>query len=199
MDDEKELYRKLVDVLPSLNGPVKATLITADHAHTIYLHPSVYKGYYYIAVINGIENILRPNKRPVKIESIENYLSMIGITIDCIEVNLESSRLYEYSPYETMQNKENKKLVYFIECAGRIKIGVAENPKSRLIKLQTGSPHKMKLLAVCRGGYEKEKALHKRFSHLRENGEWFKETQELLYFIKHLPYPKPINSDPIPF
>ena len=44
----------------------------------------------------------------------------------------------------------------------------------------------MKLIGTVRGDRRLEKALHKRFDHLRVRGEWFWATPELLAFIDGL-------------
>lgn len=70
--------------------------------------------------------------------------------------------------------------VYFVQQGdrGSIKIGVADNIERRIKGLQTGSPHKLNLLARigCGGrkqAYDLENQLHRRFSSYRLEGEWF--------------------------
>ncbi len=76
--------------------------------------------------------------------------------------------------------------IYFIGSTelGAVKIGKSNNPKKRLIELQTGNSHKLTLFAVIEDvspDYEKE--LHELMDHIRLNGEWFKLTDELLHFM----------------
>lgn len=58
---------------------------------------------------------------------------------------------------------------------GRYKIGIAKNPKQRIRQLQTGNSDPLELI----GTYESENAskietaLHNRYSHVRNVGEWF--------------------------
>lgn len=78
-------------------------------------------------------------------------------------------------------------MIYFIQNGQdkHIKIGFTQQqPKKRLKELQTGSPHKLKMLRVVEGGRLKESELHERFAHLRVNGEWFRPDPELLDYIK---------------
>jgi hypothetical protein len=75
--------------------------------------------------------------------------------------------------------------VYFIrgEGTGLVKIGVADDPRTRLRDLSIGSPVALTLLGQTPGNEAIERALHKRFAALRAHGEWFRETHELASFI----------------
>lgn len=81
------------------------------------------------------------------------------------------------------QPRHIEQLVYFIEGGNSIKIGVAEYPQNRLRILQNSSPLALKILKTCNGGREEERKLHARFAHLRQHGEWFKKSDELMDFI----------------
>ena len=67
--------------------------------------------------------------------------------------------------------------LYIIQSdkTGDIKIGRSKNPKQRLKQLQTGSPHKLKLLLIVENRGDLEKNLHQRLRQYRNrrNGEWF--------------------------
>jgi hypothetical protein len=82
--------------------------------------------------------------------------------------------------------KEERVHTYFILCEGTnfIKIGKTKDIKKRIEMLQTGLPQKLRLVASVREDIENK--LHKRFAHLRHNGEWFQFTQEIKNFIKTL-------------
>lgn len=79
-------------------------------------------------------------------------------------------------------------MIYFIWDSGGnfIKIGVSDEPETRLRELQTANPNPLFLLAVTDGDYSTETALHTRFSDLRVHGssEWFKASAKLLWFIR---------------
>lgn len=67
--------------------------------------------------------------------------------------------------------------LYFIQSSnnGMIKIGRSKDPERRLNQLQTGSPHKLKLICFFKDDGHKEKFLHetlKKFR-IRKNNEWF--------------------------
>jgi hypothetical protein len=83
-------------------------------------------------------------------------------------------------------------VVYFIACNDAVKIGTAVNVTSRFNTLQIGNPDPLCLLGAIPGDEILEKALHRRFKHLRIRGEWFRNTDELAAFIEagfeDLPY-----------
>ncbi|WP_328654216.1 GIY-YIG nuclease family protein [Micromonospora sp. NBC_00330] len=68
--------------------------------------------------------------------------------------------------------------------ADRVKIGQSDDVRRRLADLQTGNPAHLHL---AHASYEPdagrrrviEADLHRRFGHLRVNGEWFRWTDEL--------------------
>jgi hypothetical protein len=75
-------------------------------------------------------------------------------------------------------------MIYFIQdTAGNIKIGHANNVRSRFRSLQTAHATKLRLLATIPGNVDDERALHRRFINHRLGGEWFRPVPELLEFI----------------
>lgn len=76
--------------------------------------------------------------------------------------------------------------VYFLRAGDLIKIGTSGNISQRVKGLQMSSPVPLVLLAVAKGAHEEEHALHLRFSHLREHGEWFRVAPDLIEFIDGL-------------
>ncbi len=76
---------------------------------------------------------------------------------------------------------ENWDWVYFIEAigAGVIKIGISQNPEARLRSLQTASPTPLRLIVAVYGTANLERRLHRKFSPMRRNGEWFADCQEI--------------------
>lgn len=73
--------------------------------------------------------------------------------------------------------------VYFIQSGDLVKIGTSTNVHERLRTLRTMSPLPLELLAIAAGSHTEETAVHARFAHLRQHGEWFAVTPELLAFI----------------
>ena len=74
---------------------------------------------------------------------------------------------------------------YFVQATsgGPIKIGLTQNcPFRRLSELQTGSPTRLQIVGMVEGNRERE--LHMRFDRQRLHGEWFRESKELIGFIR---------------
>jgi hypothetical protein len=69
--------------------------------------------------------------------------------------------------------------VYFIECAGRIKIGFSRNVQARLRQFSTGSALKFSLIGEIDGTKNLEKAIHQKLAANREHGEWFRDCEEV--------------------
>lgn len=82
----------------------------------------------------------------------------------------------------------NPGFVYFIR-AGRtnaVKIGWAVDPHKRLEALQTGSPHRLYLVAYTPGSHADEQDWHERYRAARIRGEWFTLTGDLRHEINRL-------------
>jgi len=83
-----------------------------------------------------------------------------------------------------MKSKSNR--IYFIQAPnGLFKIGKSKNPKARLKTLQVGSPVKLTLKKIIKGGLALEHVLHIYFKHLRKHGEWFRPDYELKQFLNN--------------
>ena len=91
-------------------------------------------------------------------------------------------------------NGGRKSVVYFVEREGYVKIGTTINLAGRLTMLATSSmlpgmtAGPVTLLATIPGGTREERALHKRFWHLRVNPafEWFRHEGKLRAFVEEL-------------
>lgn len=77
--------------------------------------------------------------------------------------------------------------IYFILCqvTGRVKCGVANDPRSRLGELQVGSPTPLKLIAEIDGDHRKENAIHDRLDRWHIHGEWFHFVPEVCEIMVH--------------
>ncbi len=80
--------------------------------------------------------------------------------------------------------KGNGGSVYFIEIGDYVKIGYTRAPASRAKRMLTDSPVEPKLLHSEPGTFKTEKMLHRRFTHLRVRGEWFRKEAGLLEYIE---------------
>ena len=70
-------------------------------------------------------------------------------------------------------------MIYFVRAGKHVKIGVAEDPRSRFATLQTASPVDLEMMAIAPGSFAEESAYHKSFSANRKRGEWYKITPEI--------------------
>lgn len=86
--------------------------------------------------------------------------------------------------------------VYYIQCGEYVKIGTSINPYDRVKQLARGGKAKRpsiwagnpQLLAVEFGSSAKEKERHREFSHLRDVGEWFHLTDQLVSHIEDVQF-----------
>jgi len=77
-------------------------------------------------------------------------------------------------------------VVYFAhdQASRAIKIGWSRTPKRRMKDLNIGNPNVIKILGTVPGWKDAAQALHYKFWHLRIQGEWFRECNELLGYIR---------------
>jgi len=77
--------------------------------------------------------------------------------------------------------------LYVIGHAGQgwYKIGISENPETRVVAIQTGCPLRVKIHVDVENDQaaELEQALHKHFADRRLEGEWFYLTREQVAYI----------------
>lgn len=76
--------------------------------------------------------------------------------------------------------------VYFIRYGEMIKIGFTLNVAKRVVGLQSGFPSALELVHSIPGTPLDEMYLHKKFSSLKERGEWFRAEPVLLGYIESL-------------
>lgn len=82
-------------------------------------------------------------------------------------------------------------MIYFIREAagGRIKIGFAVDPWSRMKSLQTGAPCDLEMMAIQAGDRKAERDLHRKFAADRLRGEWFQASPPLTAYVASLDKP----------
>lgn len=76
--------------------------------------------------------------------------------------------------------------IYVVQNGQLVKIGQTVNVRSRLKALRTSNGGQITLLVAIEGHDIIEKAIHHHFRHLREEGEWFRITPELMNFVDRL-------------
>jgi hypothetical protein len=95
---------------------------------------------------------------------------------------------YRHAPTYTYHGKPSDErprgdVVYFMYCAGRIKIGVTNGIDQRQAALTGGSPFPPVTILIVDGLRKAEAALHKRFAADRLHGEWFTLSRKLRTFL----------------
>lgn len=71
---------------------------------------------------------------------------------------------------------------------GKYKIGIAKNPKKRILQLQTGNSDELVLIDsyASENASKIERTLHHQYSHARNMGEWFDlSISEEVNFLKN--------------
>ena len=97
-------------------------------------------------------------------------------------------------------NPQDKvKYIYLIQSQeeGYYKIGVSKHPNKRIKELQTGNSSKLKLIESYKSDFahQIERALQRRFSYMRKEGEWFEMSinEEVNFIINCKQIEKNIN------
>ena len=73
--------------------------------------------------------------------------------------------------------------VYVLQDGGHVKIGRTCDPDLRIADLQTAHHRPLTLVCAVPAHAALERALHERFAHLKQKGEWFTLDAELTSFI----------------
>lgn len=69
--------------------------------------------------------------------------------------------------------------IYFLECAGRIKIGFSLDVEGRIRELSTGAPQPLVLIGSIEGTRSLEAQIHRHLVVHRASGEWFVDCHEV--------------------
>lgn len=81
-------------------------------------------------------------------------------------------------------------MIYYVEGAGKVKIGVTNNVRQRYCALCAGSPVPLRLVAVEEGGPVEERSVHHRFRIHWHHSEWFHYEGSLRDIIESItPHP----------
>jgi len=101
-----------------------------------------------------------------------------------IKESVDELRLYEMFSFEVDPDpipQKRQPSLYIMQSGhnGSFKVGISHNPRSRLKQLQTGSPYKIKIIAVIKDAGHREKPIHRHLKRsgkslgYRTIGEWF--------------------------
>jgi hypothetical protein len=86
--------------------------------------------------------------------------------------------------------------IYFIECAGFVKIGTSTRPQKRFVGIRVSNPFDCKLMGVLRGNADGEQKIHKFIESHHHRGEWYRLTDDLRGLIAYLLGPDDMPSPP---
>lgn len=80
---------------------------------------------------------------------------------------------------------ERDGFVYFVErgVGGPIKIGWSQDVDRRVTELQTANAELLRVIGKIPGRMRNEALMHERFSHLRMEAEWFRNSSEIHEFL----------------
>lgn len=84
-------------------------------------------------------------------------------------------------------------MIYFVKSESKIKIGYTKNIASRIYDLQR-EHGELSILKLTDGDVTLERKIHKKFSKIRLEGEWFQDVQDLRDFMQSLPDPQPVEQ-----
>ena len=81
-----------------------------------------------------------------------------------------------------------KRYVYFFRTVGApfVKIGASEFPEGRMREYAKMCPLPLEMVAQISGWLNEEARFHRHFEHLRLQGEWFREDEELLAVMERV-------------
>lgn len=81
--------------------------------------------------------------------------------------------------------KRRERLVYFMSCGDKVKIGMSNDPERRREEIQRMHPDIVSIIHTEPGGKSREMELHQRFNDLHSHGEWFEYGEEIEEYISN--------------
>lgn len=120
------------------------------------------------------------------LEAVEQRRREARETWSRLEAQVEAERLAVHgSVAAARRERERQRIVYYVRRPdGAVKIGTTWNLKTRMQAFR--NVNQVELLAWHTGGQCAEAALHRRFKHLRLDGEWFEAGQDLVDHIRYV-------------
>lgn len=76
--------------------------------------------------------------------------------------------------------------IYFIECAGFVKIGISTRPQKRLVGIRVSNPFDCQMIGLMKGDAFGEQQIHDFIRSHHHRGEWYRLTDELRGLIDYL-------------
>lgn len=90
-------------------------------------------------------------------------------------------------------NYAGKMFVYVIQAGDYFKVGIASSVESRIASMQTGNPHRIKLLRcwLTSEARDEEAQLHALLAAYHFRGEWFNHDPQAIKIAMEFEYVKP--------
>lgn len=137
------------------------------------------------------EHMKRQASSPERAQELADRLEAVEAAsapiVEAVRSSVAGDRLARASvAARERRERERTRLVYYVRRPSdqAIKIGTTWNITTRMAAFRNVTP--VELLAVHTGGQPAEAALHRRFRHLRLDGEWFRDAPELIRHITHV-------------
>lgn len=75
-------------------------------------------------------------------------------------------------------------MIYFISDGEFVKVGTAKDVEARLSTIRGANARTIEVLAICEGGHDLERKIHKALpDRVRNNGEWFRKSATIMGLI----------------
>lgn len=156
---------------------------------------AVHKTLWTTAFLDRSEIVYIKKRLEKDLASIKNSLELLdilGVSDKAIQDgNNEREDNYRKSianREKALSTKDNRDHLYLLICEdlSSLKIGRSKNPVSRAKQLNVGSPYKIELLKTIKHKGDMEKDIHKKFTSLRKNSEWFEYSDEIIDLFNNL-------------
>lgn len=148
-----------------------------------------YPGYWDFIISDGDSRDQISSRKPISSEGIALLLNEFGGECNWVLTPYSNDEKHKPIPVTDRITKISRgmEIVYFLRAGDFVKIGKATgNPMSRIAALKTGCPFKIDVIAYIPGGITEERELHRKFSHIKSHGEWFRADPALLEHIESI-------------
>lgn len=173
---------------PAMNGRSWRGVHWAPRVVADIVPSAKHPGYYHYRVANLRDKSEALSIHPVQSDAIEEFvcheIAECGIDLSAVSwvESSHSATDWDLSP----KRKRRESVIYFVRGGQFVKIGTTcGDGLYRLAEIQTGCPYELETLAIIDGGFPEERALHRKFGHLRarNSGEWFRLEGALVDYI----------------
>jgi hypothetical protein len=165
-----------------------------DEEHTvtvtrrrIRIAPGIYRDQYGLAATVKVGRVQREHRFPAEeaLATIKAWQANVRAELFGLVADAALARTLPTEDWKRLKpSPDGWCYVYFVRAGDRIKIGRATDPCQRFRGLQTAHPEALSLVLSIPAHAALEGAIHDRFAHLKERGEWFRVEPDLVAFIE---------------